>query len=286
MKTRRIRNNFLAVLTAFGLVGAASLSTVMITGTSVSALPAYTTLYCRASEWATLRSIASRSGDSLARIGCREAVTYLDDVGEFYKVSYQGMTGYVLKDFFSMDYNAPINTSDGSASSLPSYIPPVSATAHYNLYCIATEYVTLRSYPSRDAAALDYIYTGESVEFEDTAGEFIKVYAKGKTGYVLSEFFSYDPNAPRNPSDGGTSSYSWSSPSSNVLYCRASEYVTLRSYPSRDAAALNYIYTGQAVTFIGMSGEFYQVSFNGTTGYVLSKFFSSNPNSSLVYDNY
>ena len=282
MKNRKKRRNIFTFALVVLLLGSAPF-TLTLSATDVSALPAYTVLYCNASEWATLRSIASRSGNDLAHISSREAVTYLDEIGEFYKVGYQGMTGYVLKDFFSTDPAAPLNYGTGSTSSSYSYSSPSYSVAHFMIYCIASEWVTLRSYASREAPALDYIYTGESAEWLATEGEFYKVSAKGRIGYVLAEFFSVDPNAPRNFSSGNAPSSSYSSYASSVLYCRASEYVTLRSYASRNAPALGYVYTGQAVTYLGQSGEFYYVSFNGTTGYVLGSYFSSSPNAPLNY---
>lgn len=67
------------------------------------------TLYCRASDYATLRSVPSRKGSSLAKIKSRESVVYLGSTQEFYYVAYQGKRGYVLKDYFSVSAYAPLN---------------------------------------------------------------------------------------------------------------------------------------------------------------------------------
>lgn len=66
-------------------------------------------LYCRANDKASLRAGSSRSAKRLAWIQTREKVQYLGDSGEFYYVSFRGTKGYVLKDYFSTDYNAPLN---------------------------------------------------------------------------------------------------------------------------------------------------------------------------------
>lgn len=67
------------------------------------------TLYCRASDYATLRSIPSRKGKRLAKVNSRESVVYLGSTEEFYYVVYQGKRGYVLKDYFSVSEYAPLN---------------------------------------------------------------------------------------------------------------------------------------------------------------------------------
>lgn len=72
------------------------------------------TMYCCASEYATLRDIPSRSGKSLAKIKTRGSVTWVGTTGEFYCVKYNGKIGYVLKDFFSYDYDAPLNYGSGN----------------------------------------------------------------------------------------------------------------------------------------------------------------------------
>lgn len=67
------------------------------------------TLYCRASDFATLRANPSRKARKLATVKSRESVQCLDYDEEFYYVVYQGKRGYVLRDYFSADPDAPLN---------------------------------------------------------------------------------------------------------------------------------------------------------------------------------
>ena len=71
-----------------------------------------TPLYCRASDFATLRASASRSGREVDIVLTGESVVYLSSTTEFYHVIYQGEKGYVLKDYFSTDPDAPLNYGD------------------------------------------------------------------------------------------------------------------------------------------------------------------------------
>ena len=226
------------------------------------------TLYCRASEYATLRETPSTSANALTTIPSRGAVEHLGEDGSFYYVKYNGMRGYVLKDFFSFDRNASLNYGDGSSYS----------TSTMNLYCRASEYATLRETPSTSAYALTTIPSRGVVEYLGVNGSFYYVRYNGMTGYVLQDFFSSDRNASLNYGDG--SNYS---SSSTTLYCRASEYATLRSYASVDATALAKVYSREAVQYLGDSGDFYYVSYRGAKGYVLKNYFSTNPSAELNY---
>lgn len=73
-----------------------------------------TMLYCRASDFATLRESPSRSSKSIIKILTGERVDKLGESGDFYYVRFGNDTGYVLKDFFSRDPNAPLNYDDGN----------------------------------------------------------------------------------------------------------------------------------------------------------------------------
>lgn len=146
------------------------------------------TLYCCASDYATLRDKNSRSGNELAKIYSRESVERIGTTGEFYYVSYKGQKGYVLKDFFSTSANAPLNYGTGNASSSDSYV----------LYCRASDYATLRASASRSSKELAKVYCRESVYCYGSSGEFYYVTYRGQSGYVLKTYFSTDPNASLN----------------------------------------------------------------------------------------
>ncbi|MBE6739592.1 MAG: PASTA domain-containing protein [Ruminococcaceae bacterium] len=161
-----------------------SFVTIYVSGTETNEV----SLYCRASISATLRDVPSRSGAKLADIACGEKVTYINSSGEFYYVQYKNAYGYVLVDFFSTDKNAPINYGTGSA--------PLVVNDY--LYCRASQYVNLRSYPSTSAPSLAQIYCRERVTYLGTAGDFYYVSYRGAEGYVLKDFFSKDSNAPIN----------------------------------------------------------------------------------------
>ena len=226
------------------------------------------TLYCRASDYVTLRSIADRSGAALAYVYTGQEVKYLGAVGEFYYVSFNGQNGYVLQEFFSTNPNAPLNYGTGS----------VAKTDGIWMYCCASESATLRATPSRDGEELTQIPSRDAVQYVSTVGEFYLVYYKGQGGYVLKDFFSTDPFAALNFGSGSSEA-----PGETILYCIASDSATLRNIAARSGTALAAIPSRAAVTYISTVGEFYYVSYNGQNGYALKSYFSTDPNAPLNY---
>ena len=71
----------------------------------------------------------------------------------------------------------------------------------------------------------------------------------------------------------------------NTWYVCANEFVTLRASASTKSTAIVRISVREPVEYIGSAGGGWsQVRYNGSTGYVLTKFISSDPNAPLVYD--
>ena len=145
-------------------------------------------LYCCASDHVTLRDRPSRTGLAKAKILTRESVKYISSTGDFYFVSYGDKTGYVLKEFFSENKNAPLNYGNGNALLHPSD----------TLYCCASDYATLREAPSRDSDEICKIYTRDEVSYISATGDFYFVSYGNSTGYVLKSYFATSPDAPLN----------------------------------------------------------------------------------------
>lgn len=173
-----------------------------------------TIMYCRASQYANLRTSPSSSATSIAEIPCRGAVEVLRSSGDFYYVNYNGKTGYVWKEVFSEDKDAPLYRDEEESSA-------VISPASNRMYCRASEDATLRSKPTsvkeynicsipsgesveylgvtvsgEHIAKYDDVYYGYGGKTGDKDRTFYKVKYDGNIGYVNSKFFSSDPNSP------------------------------------------------------------------------------------------
>lgn len=147
------------------------------------------------------------------------------------------------------------------------------------MYVNASNYVNLRETPSRSAKSLGQLKYNTPVEVISSSGEFTCVEYKDKEGYILSDFLSTYKDPIPNPDDGNKKD----TLSSDIYYCCASEYATLRQTASRNSKELDKIYCREAVEYISSNGEFYYVEFEDKKGYVLKSYFSTDENAPLNY---
>ncbi|HCA04292.1 MAG TPA: hypothetical protein DEO32_00185, partial [Ruminococcaceae bacterium] len=149
---------------------------------------------------------------------------------------------------------------------------PVETDPVYNgsqiMYCsLCDDYVTLRENPSTSAAEITKITKGESVVFisEVYDSEFSKVRYNGKTGYVMSAYFTKS----KYTSD------------QKVVYCIARDYANLRSQAgSNNIHNMITIPRGAAVQWTGYSStvgnqSYLYVKYKNRSGYVLAAAFDT-----------
>ena len=203
---------------------------------------------------------------------------------------------FVWTSSTSVDYGYVISqspTSEKDVEEGSKIIVYVSKTQQIDpnrlMYSCASDTLTLRESASRSSKSLDTIKSREKMEYISTSGEFYCVKYKDKTGYVLSEFVSTDPNAPLNTGSGNVKPTEPPVSYNNIYdtttyYCRATSHVTLREEPSVKSKKVDTVYKDDTVDYISTSGDFFFVEYDGQYGYVLKKFFSTNPKAPLLDD--
>lgn len=132
-------------------------------------------------------------------------------------------------------------------------MPSVALAASYRY---ATEPVMFRTGPSTDYAIITELQTGDRVEFLGTSGNWSKVKWNGRTGYVFSKYLSTEQ-------------------ATSATYRYATEPVNMRSGPSTRYSVITELKTGERVEYLGVSGSWTKVKWNGKTGYVYTKYLSS-----------
>lgn len=120
------------------------------------------------------------------------------------------------------------------------------------------ESITLRDAPSVYAAEITQIPLGQAVGFIANAGNgFYKINYDGLIGYALAQYLA--------PSSQSSARYG------TVVNCR--ESITLREYPSVNAAEIMQIPLGARVKYLGnTSSEFYRVEYRGAVGFALKAY--------------
>ncbi|MCC8025388.1 MAG: SH3 domain-containing protein [Clostridium sp.] len=140
----------------------------------------YTTLYVvNCDEFITLRSSASTSASELTKIPLGSVVSYVSTAENgFYKVIFNGKTGYALASYLSSD---------------PYYYETPDTNGYPTMYVVnCDEFITLRSSDSTSASEITKIPLGAAVSYISTAGNgFYKIIYNGNTGYALASYLSY-----------------------------------------------------------------------------------------------
>ena len=227
--------------------------------TSTSSSTTITTKTGTATENLNLRNQASLSGKILTTIPKGKTVTILSEKDEngWYKVSYDGKTGYAISNYIKEG-----DSNSESTESAPSK-PTVSKTG------TTTENLNLRNQASLSGKILTTIPKGKTVTIlsEKDENGWYKVSYDGKTGYAISNYIK----------EGDSNSESTdSTPSTPVpIEGQPTENLNLRDQPGTSGKILTTIPKGKIVTILSEKNAngWYKVSYNGKTGYVSGSYF-------------
>lgn len=167
MKTRVLR------ALAFALVIALALSSLVYA--AATTYPYDTT----SGDSVKLRKSANTSSVVLATINAGDSVTILSKTGKFYKVQYNGKTGYAMVSYI-----------DGAAESAPAVTAqPLTAIKKYPYDTTTISRVKLRKTAEADSTVLVVVPQSSLITvYSVTPNGFAKVKYSGKTGYVMTDY--------------------------------------------------------------------------------------------------
>ena len=149
-------------------------------------------------------------------------------------------------------------------------IPAPQADAAEMTATVKGGWLKLRASASTSAAVISSYYTGTKVTILGSSGSWYYVKVGGKTGYMMASYL--DLNA-----DSGTSQ----SPSGNL---NITAYVTsdnglgvrMRTGPGTSYGVIASLPVGTKVTIKAKGSYWFQISWNGNTGYMMSKYLTTN----------
>ena len=183
------------------------------------------------------------------------------------KVSYNGGTGYVKSTYLSLG-----GSGTGSSSSAASGTAGISSdssnvTAASGTGTIQGTDVRLRSGPSTSHAILGSYDRGKTMSITGTVGDWYRVSCDGSEGYVYKTYLS----------TGGTDSTAGDQTVTAMSDTAASTIsaVHFRTGPDTSYTSMSVLYAGTGVTITGETGDWYRVSYNGSTGYIFKTYLST-----------
>ena len=129
-----------------------------------------------------------------------------------------------------------------------------------------TATVNVRSGAGTNYKVVTCVSKGKTVTTNGTSGNWTKVTANGKTGYISSKYLKSSGNSSTTTTSGTT------------VYSTTT--LNVRSGPGTSYSIVTSMKKGQSAVKTGASGSWYKVSVNGKTGYVSSKYITTTKPSS------
>ena len=220
-----------------------------LTGTTATDVALGTgTVKCSSSV--NFRSAPNTSSTSYGELKNGTKVNVVGVSSGWYKVTYNGKTGYIHPDYISL-----ASSSAGTAIAPSNTVTSTTGTAG-TVKCSSS--VNLRSAANTSSSILAELKNGTAVTVVSTANGWCKVTYSGKTGYIKQDYVSTTGSASNNTSAStGTAA---------VVKC--SSTVNFRSAASTSSTVLGELKNGTAITVLSTSNGWSKVSYAGKTGYI------------------
>ena len=220
-----------------------------LTGTTATAVALGTgTVKCSSSV--NFRSAPNTSSTSYGELKNGTKVNVVGVSSGWYKVTYNGKTGYIHPDYITL-----ASSSAGTAIAPSNTVTSTTGTAG-TVKCSSS--VNLRSEANTSSSILAELKNGTAVTVVSTANGWCKVTCSGKTGYIKQDYVSTTGSASNNTSAStGTAA---------VVKCSSTVY--FRSAASTSSTILGELKNGTAVTVLSTSNGWSKVSYAGKAGYI------------------
>lgn len=220
-----------------------------LTGTTATDVALGTgTVKCSSSV--NFRSAPNTSSTSYGELKNGTKVNVVGVSSGWYKVTYNGKTGYIHPDYITL-----ASSSAGTAIAPSNTVTSTTGTAG-TVKCSSS--VNLRSEANTSSSILAELKNGTAVTVVSTANGWCKVTCSGKTGYIKQDYVSTTGSASNNtPASTGSAA---------VVKC--SSTVNFRSSASTSSTILGELKNGTAITVLSTSNGWSKVSYAGKTGYI------------------
>jgi len=177
-------------------------------------------------------------------------ISIIATTGSFYKVSYNGKTGYVSSSTITFTAPAPV-------------VAPTPAIIYKNQVGYTTAVTNIRTGAHVNYAVQGTFPKGTKISIVATSGSFYKVSYSGKTGYVNSSTITLTAPTPVVVEPTPATIYK-----NQVGYTTA--VTSIRTGAHENYSVQGTFPKGTKISIIATTGSFYKVSYNGKTGYVNS----------------
>ena len=171
------------------------------------------------------------------------AVVVTEEKYGWYTITFNGQTGYI-----SAEYTTETDPSTPTPT-------PETKTVY------TTENLKVRAQPNTSAEVLGTLKKGTKVETYGLKDGWYEIKYEGKTGYISAKYTTEtDPSTPT-PTP---------TPETKTVY--TTENLKVRAQPNNSAKVLGTLKKGTKVETYGLKDGWYEIKYEGKTGYVSAKY--------------
>jgi len=236
-------------LTFGGKTGYVSAAFVILDGAAAPppAAPQTKTVYVN-TPGSTL-NVRSGAGTNFAVLGSLkhgDKLTVTDHNNDWFKLTFNGATGYISKSFTKADAPAAAPTT------------PTSKTGYVNT---PGSTLNVRSGPGTNNAILGSLKHGDKITYTDDVSGWLKITFSGKTGYVSKSFVTDNPASNNTTTTG-----------QKTGTVNATGGLNVRSGPGTNHSIIGGLSNGAKVTITDQSGSWYKIKYGSTEAWVSTSF--------------
>lgn len=211
-----------------------------------------------------VRMNPNTSSSPMGTLKYNTAVSILEISNGWYKINFNGTTGWVYGEYVSISSNtAPAPDSSKGKG------------------VVTADALNFRSGAGTSYTVIGELFYGQVVDLLSIDNGWYKVSFNGKIGYVSADYIKVENNGSDTPS-------SPSGPSAETYLFEGSvdaDALNLRSGASTSYSVICTLYYGNKVNVIASYGSWYKVNYNGTVGYVNKNYIVPSNNESTPAPN-
>lgn len=200
-----------------------------------------------------LRNEPSLSSSTVTYLPGGAVVSVHEQLDGWYKVVYNGMTGYVSADY--LVYTPTVTTEESTDEPVIDSSTEDAQEETQTMGTISGNNVNFRTQPMTSADIIGKLAQGTEVEVLSVSDGWCEVRYDGVTGYVAADYVEVDGKTLRQPQGMVTGS------------C-----VNIRSGPTTGHGIIAKVYAGEVVDLLEKVDNWYRISYNGYEGYIREDF--------------
>ncbi|MDO4356375.1 MAG: SH3 domain-containing protein, partial [Clostridia bacterium] len=141
----------------------------------------------------------------------------------------------------------------------------------------ASSKLNVREQASTSSAVLTQVKHGTAVQVLAVDGDWAQISVNGVTGYVMTKYLAKtestpEPEVTATPEVTPEASVPTTTQSATIKLSSAGSKLNVRAQASTSSAVLTQVKHGTAVQVLAVDGDWSQISVNGVTGYVMTKY--------------